>query len=201
MTSSGDCDDTSPSTSPCNEMNATEASVSAPRDAATGQASGKRQHTPVQVKSGSGTADPSPAEATNIGSQASENGGTSMSSTRESSMPSVSEMAPTSTSSNAASSSVQSPRDVASGQATGKRVATGDVNGDGAMDETVAPRDVATGQATGKRQHKPVSYSSGTGGASQPAGKLKGNPCKGCPNLPADIDTLKPLPETDPVLK
>jgi FG-GAP repeat len=45
-----------------------------------------------------------------------------------------------------------------------KRVAAGDVNGDGKADvapssssDVKAPRDIATGQASGKRQHQPVS--------------------------------------------
>lgn len=45
---------------------------------------------------------------------------------------------------------VTSPRDIASGQASGKRVAVGDVDADGAAD-VKAPRDAASGQASGKR--------------------------------------------------
>jgi type VI protein secretion system component Hcp len=95
----------------------------------------------------------------------------------------------------AGSAKVQGPRDVASGQATGKRqhqpititkevdkastrVATGDVNGDGAPDVAASrnsahatesatstasassnvqgSRDAASGQMTGKRQHQPM---------------------------------------------
>jgi hypothetical protein len=49
------------------------------------------------------------------------------------------------------------PRDAATGQASGKRVATGDVDGDGMTNEAAvsSPRDAASGQATGRRQHKP----------------------------------------------
>jgi hypothetical protein len=63
---------------------------------------------------------------------------------------------------------VQSPRDVASGQTSGKRQAAAggpDEDCDG-LDATEcqaagvkSPRDAASGQATGKRQHKPVSVS------------------------------------------
>lgn len=48
--------------------------------------------------------------------------------------------------------SVQSPRDVSTGQASGKRsstTTTGETN-------IVSPRDAASGLPTGKRQHKPV---------------------------------------------
>jgi hypothetical protein len=46
------------------------------------------------------------------------------------------------------STGVKAPRDVATGQASGKRQATaGDV---------VSPRDAASGMPTGKRQHKPM---------------------------------------------
>jgi hypothetical protein len=34
-------------------------------------------------------------------------------------------------------------------------VVVGDVDGDGKLDRVVAPRDIATGQASGKRMHKP----------------------------------------------
>lgn len=99
------------------------------------------------------------------------------------------------TASTSSSSNVQAPRDVAGGQASGKRqhqpitmtkevdrasarVATGDVNGDGAADVAASKnsahatesatstasassnvqgsRDAASGQATGKRQHQPM---------------------------------------------
>jgi hypothetical protein len=63
-------------------------------------------------------------------------------------------------------SEVTSPRDAASGQSSGKRVATGDVDGDGMSNETAvsSPRDAASGQATGKRQHKPSIRSADAGG-------------------------------------
>ena len=69
----------------------------------------------------------------------------------------------------ASSSKVSSPRDMATGQASGKRespslpskgktqVAAGDVNGDGkaavaGSADVKSPRDLATGQASGKRE-------------------------------------------------
>ncbi len=53
---------------------------------------------------------------------------------------------------------VVSPRDPASGQATGKRTALGGAlpGGQVVSASVSSPRDAATGQATGKRQHKPV---------------------------------------------
>ena len=47
--------------------------------------------------------------------------------------------------------SVQSPRDMATGQATGKMAST--------ETNIVSPRDAASGLPTGKRQHKPVTIS------------------------------------------
>jgi hypothetical protein len=45
---------------------------------------------------------------------------------------------------------VASPRDTVSGQATGRRVAAGDVNGDGAAAQPAVAKEVSTGKATGK---------------------------------------------------
>jgi type VI protein secretion system component Hcp len=103
----------------------------------------------------------------------------------------------------AGSSKDQASRDAASGLSTGRRqhqpmtitkevdkastrVATGDVNGDGAPDvaasknsahateavaagssQAQAPRDAATGQASGKRQHQPVTIMKTTDKTSQ----------------------------------
>ncbi len=54
--------------------------------------------------------------------------------------------------------SVASPRDSASGQATGKRtVAGGSLPGGAVVSAAVSPRDAASGLPTGKRQHKPIS--------------------------------------------
>lgn len=55
--------------------------------------------------------------------------------------------------------SIQSPRDVASGQATGRRKAPSarqDKLGNFEIQDLKSPRDSQTGQATGKRQHKPI---------------------------------------------
>jgi len=45
---------------------------------------------------------------------------------------------------------VSSPRDTVSGQSTGRRVAAGDVNGDGATAQPASVKEVSTGKATGK---------------------------------------------------
>jgi hypothetical protein len=62
-----------------------------------------------------------------------------------------------------AAAGVKSPRDAASGQATGKRqhkpvrVATGDVDGDGAAETgVVTSREAGSGMSTGRRQHEPI---------------------------------------------
>jgi hypothetical protein len=61
--------------------------------------------------------------------------------------------------------SVSSPRDAASGQATGKRQHSPmapDSGGAPADERSVSsPRDAASGQATGKRQHSPVAPDGG----------------------------------------
>lgn len=62
---------------------------------------------------------------------------------------------------------VKSPRDVATGQSSGKRGydyynAQSEFNvsaSDNSVSEVKSPRDAASGQATGKRQHKPMSIS------------------------------------------
>jgi FG-GAP repeat len=119
--------------------------TAAPRDVATGQASGKRQHQPVT------------APQTNSGQ-----------SDRESSAPSVSEVVVTKPSGNkSAQDHWDSPAMTQTGNgSTGQqpRVATGDVNGDGRADVAISqspsngtsPKDSATGHASGKRQHDPL---------------------------------------------
>ncbi|MFM9826267.1 type VI secretion system tube protein Hcp, partial [Flavobacterium sp.] len=57
-------------------------------------------------------------------------------------------------------SSITSPRDAASGLATGKRMhkpmSVHVSSSDNTVSEVKSPRDMATGQSTGKRQHKPI---------------------------------------------
>lgn len=65
-------------------------------------------------------------------------------------------------------SGITAPRDHASGQATGKRVATGHVDGDGSADIKL-PHEHGTGVATGKRQQTPAT----TQGKAPSAGKEK----------------------------
>lgn len=126
--------------------------VTAPRDLATGQASGKRQHEPVTI-----------GKASDDNRQSS----------RESSAPSVSEIVVTKPGDRktTAQDDWQAPAKTQSPQ-TGdgstnqwpSKVATGDVNGDGRADvalknggsDVTKSRDLATGQATGKRQHQPM---------------------------------------------
>jgi FG-GAP repeat protein len=125
--------------------------VTAPRDLATGQASGKRQHEPVTIN-----------KANDNSSQSS----------RESSAPSVSEVVVTKPGDRktTAQDDWQTPAKTQAPQTSDgstnqwpSKVATGDVNGDGKADVTLSngsnvtkSRDLATGQASGKRQHEPV---------------------------------------------
>lgn len=128
--------------------------VTTPRDAASGQASGKRMHKPVTV-----TAEDSAREAAT---------GKATGKT----MASDDWQAPAAKSSQPKTTQGQS------------RVAAGDVNGDGKADvaapknpgqanlqntaasstssDVKSPRDLATGQASGKRQHEPVTVTKET---------------------------------------
>jgi hypothetical protein len=117
------------------------AKIESPRDAASGQASGKRMHKPVTVQSDATARELSTGKAT---------GKTMASDDRQ--------------------ASASKKNDSSNGQGE-KRVATGDVNGDGKADVSASknsghaieqnavtnPRDIATGQASGKRQYRPVS--------------------------------------------
>jgi hypothetical protein len=108
--------------------------VTAPRDAQSGQASGKRMHKPVTVTAEVGAQDAAASKPT--GKSAVDDWQTPAAKT---SQPKITEN-------------------------NKSRVAAGDVNGDGKADvaapstssDVKSPRDVATGQSTGKRQHEPV---------------------------------------------
>jgi type VI secretion system secreted protein Hcp len=52
------------------------------------------------------------------------------------------------------------------GEAAFSKLATGKITGVSFFYETISPRDAATGQATGKRQHKPVRFTKEWGAAS-----------------------------------
>ena len=136
--------------------------VTAPRDLATGQASGKRQHEPIRLQN---VTEENAASKT---PQANNN-----QTSRESSTPSVSEIVVTKASDRktTAQDNWQAPAKTPASQTSDgstnqwpSKVATGDVNGDGKADVTLSngssnvtkPRDLATGQASGKRQHEPV---------------------------------------------
>jgi len=124
-----------------NNDSAASEQVTAPRDMATGQASGKRQYAPVIIR------------------KVSDDEGIAA---REQQSPKATGkvsahddwQAPAAKTSNGAPAS-------SSGQT---RVATGDVNGDGKADAAINnshsniknSKDAATGQATGKRQHSDI---------------------------------------------
>ena len=52
------------------------------------------------------------------------------------------------------------------GESAFSKLATGKITGVSFSTETISPRDVATGQASGKRQHKPVRFTKEWGAAS-----------------------------------
>ena len=123
--------------------------IVSPRDAASGLPTGKRMHKPFSFKTTEAGPDGVTGLDVYIDTLEIQEGGVN-------------------------SGSVKSPRDSASGQATGKRThgplrfqGVGDVDGDGLADylgdpgdvallhEIKSPRDVATGQSSGKRQYDP----------------------------------------------
>jgi hypothetical protein len=128
--------------------------VTAPRDLATGQATGKRQYQPVIIR-----------KVTDDNGQ----------SNRESSAASVSELVVTKplVSKTSAQDDWQTPAKTQTTQTSDgstnqwpSKVATGDVNGDGHADAAINnshsnvknSKDLATGQASEKRQHNPVTF-------------------------------------------
>ena len=114
--------------------------VTAPRDLATGQASGKRQYAPVIIRK---VTDDDPAAAqTNNPPQ--NNGGQA---NRESSAPSVSEIVVTKATDKAV------PQ-VSKGDVNGDGKADAAINN--SHSNIKNSKDVATGQASGKRQHEPI---------------------------------------------
>ncbi len=96
------------------------------RDAASGQATGKRQHGPGPVIKA--------VDDEGIGSQGQDGVSRDVKTPRDAA-------------SGQASGKMAAPRDSATGQASGKRVAGGDLDGDRFVD-----RDAASGQASGKRE-------------------------------------------------
>jgi hypothetical protein len=130
------------------DQSSNSAEVASPRDAASGQASGKRMHKPLMIKQDVSAREMSTGHATGK------------------TMASDDWQAPTAKSSDPKPANNQS------------RVAVGDVNGDGLADTTAAknsghateqnavinnshsniksPRNVATGQASEKRVHLPI---------------------------------------------
>jgi type VI protein secretion system component Hcp len=124
----------------------------APRDTASGQASGKRQHNPVVIK------------------QVSDEG----SAARQQQSPKATGVA---LKGNKSASDDWTSRAANSNGSTGSsgqtRVATGDVNGDGKADAAINTShsnikngDIATGHTSGKRMHEPVVVTKTTDSAS-----------------------------------
>jgi hypothetical protein len=122
-------------------------STASPRDTATGQSSGKRMHKPITV-------------------------------TAEVGLDATAKDAAKSTVTNKSAQDDWQAKSAASSTPQIKRVATGDVNGDGAAKAAApssgqasgqnasqsniqSPRDLATGQASGKRTHQPAASTAG----------------------------------------
>ncbi len=131
--------------------------VKAPRDAASGQASGRQAEHTAASDTSAGTARESGSgmptgKLTNVSGDPHE---MSVSTGDTKGDPTMVRESP----SKASTSLRESPSKASLGKTS---VAAGDVNGDGKADKTAAsdgvksPRDVATGQASGKRQHAPI---------------------------------------------
>jgi hypothetical protein len=117
----------------------TAAEVASPRDAASGQATGKRQHKPIRMVTGEEA--PVNHEVTSPRDAASGQASGRSAATGDVVGDGMAE-------------GVKSPRDAASGQASGKRQHGSPTCVEGETctgAEVSAPRDVASGQATGKR--------------------------------------------------
>ena len=113
--------------------------VAAPRDSASGMATGKRQYAPVIIRKVSDDSVVAPRDAQS---------GQASGKVAASGQPAITDNKKT-----------PSPKGQDGSAQT--RVAVGDVNGDGKADVTTqsgvtSPRDSSTGMATGKRQHKPL---------------------------------------------
>ena len=156
------------------------ADVTSPRDHASGLPTGKRMHKPMVITKDLDKSTTAPGDQT-----------APQTSNRESSAPSISEVVVTKPmdqssdpSTAPATGTVSSPRDAASGQATGKRQ----------HKPMMPPRDASSGMATGRMAEgtDPNSGSNGNGG--QPASFTY-------PILPAIKSTLVSMPETDPTLE
>ena len=133
--------------------------TASPRDAASGQATGKRQHGASPDVGGDGGAqDPLSVEASAESEEGDEEDEEGARGPRQSTSLDGSYAADRDVASGMPTRSSSAPRDAASGQATGKRQhgpGFGPVKADAALDSK-APRDAASGQATGKRQHEPA---------------------------------------------
>ena len=127
--------------------------VAAPRDSASGLATGKRQYAPVVIRKVSD--DNAAAQPDAQSGQAS---GKVAARKLTSAQPAITDNKKT-----------PSPRGQGGGRQT--RVAVGDVNGDGKADAATqsgvtSPRDSSTGMATGKRQHQPITMTKEVGATS-----------------------------------
>ena len=108
--------------------------ITSPRDAASGQASGKRMHKPMTVTAEVGINAPTASKEQDINQPTKKSAADDWQAKSASSTPAV------------------------------KPVAAGDVNGDGkakvkpavSQSEVKSPRDMASGQASGKRQQQPA---------------------------------------------
>jgi len=127
--------------------------VAAPRDSASGMATGKRQYAPVVIRKISDDSVTAPRDA-----QSGQASGKIAAMKPTSAQPAITDNKKTT-----------SPKGQdGSGQT---RIAAGDLNGDGKADATTqpgvtSPKDSSTGMATGKRQHQPISVTKEVGATS-----------------------------------
>ena len=168
--------------------------VTSPRDAATGQASGKRTHNPVVIRKEVSGRDAMTGQASGV--IAPRDSSTGMATGKTTAQDdwhapagkngSVKPVSVADVDQDGAADRKSNSTANPNGQ---KRVATGDVNGDGVADAAAqnsgngggqnaainnshsnikSPRDLATGQATGKRQHQPVTVNKESDAAAAP---------------------------------
>src|SRR5262249_29661464 len=146
---------------------ATSASDAKPRDLATGQASGKRQHQPITITK---AADDNSVSAREVQSG-------QATGKLSSSQPAITDNKKTTSPNGQTDASGSASQGAAvAGSPTlpskGKtQITAGDLDGDGKADVSVqhdvkSPRDSSTGMATGKRQHSPMPVTKEVGSSS-----------------------------------
>jgi hypothetical protein len=125
--------------------------VASPRDAASGQASGKRMHKPVTVTAEVGVDATSKDAAKPAKKTAADDWQAQAKSPKSTSVPTVKRVATGDVNGDGKADAAAAPSGQASGQPTGQNSAINNSHSN-----VKSPRDVATGQANGKRAQSPA---------------------------------------------